>query len=128
MPDKLSPAGRILILRTCTLLLAALMCWPAYGIVRKRKTRTNRQPDTMAVVLHSPEVPVSRKMLTSAFPVKISVEGRVVQIQSDRGQLLPVYTHSGVLFLTARLNKGKNWLAGLPRGSYFINNQLVTIR
>ena len=66
-------------------------------------------------------------MSTSAFPVQITVTGRVVQIQSDHNQLLPIYTHSGVLYLTARLNKGINWLGGLPRGRYFINNRPITI-
>jgi len=80
------------------------------------------------VILPSPEMPTSRKMSTSAYPVKISVTGRVVQIQSDRSQLLPIYTNTGVLYMTARLNKGTNWLGGLPRGSYFINNRPITIQ
>lgn len=69
----------------------------------------------------------SRKMSTSAYPVQLNVIGRAVQIQSDHSQLLPIYNQNGVLYMTARLNKGTNWLGGLPRGKYFINNRPITI-
>ena len=112
-------------MRIMLLLLAAAVCGQADGAVRRRKVR--HKPDTLTLPLTSPEMPVSRKMNTSAFPVKITVTGRMVQIQSDRNQLLPIYTRSGVLYLTARLNKGTNFLGGLPRGHYFINNRPITI-
>ena len=127
---------RTSILRICLLLLAFILCWPMEGAVRKRKLKVRRNPDSLIVPLPSQirsgvagtlEMPSSRKMSTSAFPVQISVTGRVVQIQSNQNQLLPIYTHSGVLYLTARLNKGTNWLGGLPRGHYFINNTPITI-
>lgn len=118
---------RTLILRICLLLLAVILCWPAEGAARKRKVRVNRNPDSLAVALISPEMPSSRKMNTSTYPVKITVSGRAVQIQSDFNQLLPIYTHNGVLYLTTRLSKGTNWLGGLPRGRYFINNKPITI-
>lgn len=118
---------KALIVRTGVLLLAVLLCLPAAGALRRRKIQTRRNSDTLAVVPPSPEVPSSGKMNTSAYPVQITVTGRVVQIQSDRGQLLPIYTQGGVLYLTARLNKGTNWLGGLPRGRYFINNRPITI-
>lgn len=100
---------------------------PVEGAARKRKIFSRRNPDTLVVAMPSPEMPVSRKMNTSAFPVQITVTGRVVQVQSDHNQLLPIYNQNGVLYLTARLNKGKNWLGGLPRGRYFINNRPITI-
>ncbi|MCH5168712.1 MAG: hypothetical protein J1F27_03650 [Prevotellaceae bacterium] len=112
-------------IRTFLLLLAIAMCWPAYGAVRKR--RVSRSPDTLMVPFMQPEMPLSKKMNTSIFPVQITTTGRMVQIQSDHNQLLPIYTRSGALFLTARLNKGTNWLGGLPRGHYFINNRPITI-
>lgn len=118
---------RTSIQRICLLLLVALLCWPVEGALRKRKVQVRRNPDTLVVAIPSPEMPLSRKMNTSAFPVQISVTGRVVQIQSDRNQLLPIYNQNGVLYLTARLNKGKNWLGGLPKGRYFINNRPITI-
>ena len=114
-------------LRICLLLLAVILCLPAEGAMRKRKIRQNRNPDSLVVAVLSHEVPTSRKMNTSAYPVQITVTGRVVQIQSDRSQLLPIYNHNGILYLTARLNKGTNWLGGLPRGRYFINNRPITI-
>lgn len=113
-------------MRIFLLLLAAAMCWQADAAVRKRKVRRN--PDTLAVPLRAPEMPVSRKMNTSVFPVQITVTGRMVQIQSDHNQLLPIYNQNGVLYLTARLNKGSNWLSGLPLGLYFINNRPITIK
>lgn len=118
---------RITIKRICLLLLVGMLCWPTDGAARKRKTRPRRNPDTLVAVMPSPEMPVSRKMSTSAFPVQINVTGRVVQIQSDRAQLLPIYNQNGVLYMTARLNKGTNWLGGLPQGRYFINNRPITI-
>jgi len=118
---------RVTLLRICLFVLAALLCWPAEGALRKRKIQTRRSADSVLVVT-SPEMPTSRKMSTSAFPVQINVMGRFLQIQSDRGQLLPIYTQGGALYLTARLNKGTNWLGGLPRGRYFINNRPITIQ
>lgn len=123
-------------LRICLLLIAFILCWPVEGAVRKRKLQGRRNPDSLVVVMPpllrssangTPEMPSNRKMNTSVYPVQITVTGRVVQIQSDHNQLLPIYTNSGVLYLTARLNKGTNWLGGLPRGHYFINNKPVKI-
>lgn len=113
--------------RIWLLLLAALVCCPAWGAARKRKQRTYRAPDTLVLAMPSPELSSSRKMNTSAYPVQISVQGRAVQVQSDHAQLLPIYNQFGVLYLTARLSKGRNWLGGLPRGKYFINNRPITI-
>lgn len=118
---------RTLTQRIFLLLLAAMLCMPADGDVRRRKVKAHRSPDSMAVATPSPEMTSSRKMSTSAYPVQIAITGRVVQIHSDRNQLLPIYTQNGVLYLTARLNKGKNWIGGLPAGRYFINNKPVTI-
>lgn len=118
---------RTSVLQICVLVLAAVLWQSAEGAVRKRKVGVRHNPDTLALAMPSPEMPSRGKMVTSAFPVQISVTGRVVLIQSDHNQLLPIYTHTGVLYLTARINKGKNWLGGLPRGRYFINNRPITI-
>ena len=91
---------RITILRMCLLLLAVILCLPAESAVRKRKIRPNRNPDSLVAAVLSHEPPSSRKMNTSAFPVQISVTGRVVQIQSDHSQLLPIYNQNGILYLT----------------------------
>ena len=119
---------KVLIMRIGVLLLAVVLCLPAAGGLRKRKTQARIKQDTVTLTMPSLDLPSSRKMSTSAYPVKISITGRVVQIQSDHSQLLPIYTNTGVLYMTARLNKGTNWLGGLPRGRYFINNRPITIQ
>ena len=119
--------GKTTIWKICLFVLACMLCWPAEGAARRRKIFSRKNPDTLVVATPSSEMPVSRKMNTSAYPVQITVTGRVVQIQSDRAQLLPIYNQNGVLYMTARLNKGTNWLGGLPRGRYFINNRPITI-
>ena len=101
--------------------------WTKQNNSIKLLLRKLKRHDTLVVAVPNPEIPSSRKMNTSAFPVQITVMGRAVQIQSDYNQLLPIYTGNGVLYLTARLNKGTNWLGGLPRGRYFINNRPLTI-
>ena len=118
---------RVSTLRICLLLLAAILWLSADGAARRRKIPARRSPDSLVMARPSPEMPSTRKMSSSAYPVQITVTGRVVQIQSDHSQLLPIYTQGGALYLTARLNKGKNWLGGLPRGRYFINNRPITI-
>ena len=67
-------------------------------------------------------------MSTSTYPVRIEVHARAVMLHSDHVQLLPIYTRGGVLKMTLRLNKGTNWLSGLPRGNYFINNRPVAVK
>jgi hypothetical protein len=67
------------------------------------------------------------RMMTSPAPVEIHQQGRHLCITSRYAQLLPVYNASGTLYSSFRLAKGTNWLSGLPRGSYFINNRKFTI-
>ena len=67
------------------------------------------------------------RMMTSPAPVEIHQQGRHLCITSRYAQLLPVYNASGTLYSSFRLTKGTNWLSGLPRGSYFINNRKFTI-
>lgn len=94
----------------------------------RRKVRRHVAPDTM-LVLHrdNSDMPLTNKMSTSAYPVQMAVQGRAIRIQSDRNQILPVYTQSGAFYMAMRLQKGTNWLNGLPRGRYFINNRPIAI-
>lgn len=69
-----------------------------------------------------------RKMSNSVYPVQMHVVGSAVRVESPDNQILPIYTHSGAFYLIMRLNKGTNWLNGLPKGKYFINNRLITIK
>lgn len=71
---------------------------------------------------------VQRKMSHSAYPVQLHVVGTSVRVQSQESQILPIYTDNGAFYLIMRLNKGTNWLNGLPEGRYFINGRLITIK
>lgn len=87
-------------------------------------------PDTVAPLPRSRDIDIkeSRKMATSTYPVRIQVTMNAVQIHSDHNQILPIYTRNGSFYMAARINKGVNWINGLPRGHYFINNRPVTIK
>lgn len=67
------------------------------------------------------------KMLHSAFPVQIKVRGKSMQVISKFNQVLPVYNAGGAFYGVFKLNKGTNWINGLPRGTYYINNTKITI-
>ena len=71
---------------------------------------------------------VQRKMSHSVHPVQLHVVGSSVRVQSTEPQILPIYTDNGAFYLIVRLNKGTNWLNGLPEGRYFINGRLITIK
>lgn len=94
-----------------------------------------QQRDTLSrrAVPHSLPTPTAdlpylrHRMMTSPAPVEIHQQGRHLCITSRYAQLLPVYNASGTLYSSFRLAKGTNWLSGLPRGSYFINNRKFTI-
>lgn len=74
------------------------------------------------------EVPFQTgRLATSTFPVEMKVKGSSLCITSKYSQLLPIYTRGGTFYMAMRLNKGLNWLNGLPRGRYIINNQSVSI-
>ena len=92
-----------------------------------RKKRVAAKPDTIPLVEKMQDFGRTGRMSCSTFPVKIHTSGRAVQIQSDYSQILPIYTRTGAFFMAVRLNKGVNWLNGLPRGHYFINNRPITI-
>lgn len=70
---------------------------------------------------------MQRRMVQSAFPVTVTMRGNAICVRSKYNQLLPVYTQNGVFYAAFRLTKGTNWLSGLPRGTYIINNQRVTV-
>ena len=72
-----------------------------------------------------PQLP--SRMMSSPLPVEIRQQGRQLCIKSRYAQLLPIYTASGTYYSSMRLIKGTNWLTGLPRGAYMINNQRYTI-
>ncbi|MBR4645075.1 MAG: hypothetical protein IKO73_07985 [Bacteroidaceae bacterium] len=114
-----------LVVRTIVLLFALLVLLPIGASMRKK--RVVAKPDTTSLVEKIQDFGQTGRMSCSTFPVKINTSGRAVQIQSDHSQILPIYTRTGAFFMAVRLNKGMNWLNGLPRGHYFINNRPITI-
>lgn len=70
---------------------------------------------------------IKTKMLNSTFPVTIQLKGSRLCVTSKYVQLLPVYTDKGVFYGMFRLNKGTNWISGLPKGVYYVNNRKISI-
>ena len=66
-------------------------------------------------------------LMSSPLPVTIRQQGRQLCVTSRYNQLLPVYSDNGSYYSAFRLAKGTNWLTGLPRGRYIINNKRYTI-
>ena len=73
------------------------------------------------------EYGLQRGMTLSAYPVEMKLMGRALRIKSSYNQILPIYTENGMLYMAMRITRGINWLNGLPRGKYFINNHPITI-
>lgn len=114
------------VLRMSAMAVVLFISATAYGEMR-RKIRW-RKKDTIRVEHRIAEQPSMRTAMSmSLYPVKIETKGRLVCIQSDHEQLLPIYNSTGTLYMAMRLRKGTNWLNGLPRGRYLINNQPVTV-
>ena len=108
-------------------LLLALVPTTLRADVQQRDTLSRR---AIPHYLPTPAVDLPNlrhRMMTSPAPVEIHQQGRHLCITSRYAQLLPVYNASGTLYSSFRLTKGTNWLSGLPRGSYFINNRKFTI-
>lgn len=67
------------------------------------------------------------RKLSSTYPIEIKKKGSSLLVTSGHSQLLPVYKANGVFYGLFRLNKGTNWISGLPRGTYIINNSKFTL-
>ena len=114
-----------LVVRIMVMAVVLLVLLPIEAAVRRK--RVVAKPDTLSLVDKMQDLGRTGRMSCSTFPVKIHTSGRAVQIQSDHNQILPIYTRTGAFYMVVRLNKGMNWLNGLPRGHYFINNRPITI-
>ncbi|MDY5632734.1 MAG: hypothetical protein SPF56_09665 [Bacteroidaceae bacterium] len=68
-----------------------------------------------------------RNGATSPYPIQLSVKGNSLMIRSKKKQILPIFTDRGALYLTCQLRPGTNWVTGLPRGRYRINNRNIQI-
>lgn len=118
--------GILVILMLVGALLEVTAAAPA-GFLHKTE-RTQKQDTTIRVIQRDGDRSISRKMSHSAYPVQMSMVGNAVRVESPENQILPIYTHTGTFYLIVRLNKGTNWLNGLPKGRYFINNRLIAIK
>lgn len=94
----------------------------------KKQTITARRDSFMPHRIHEDVRTLRGHLLTSTHPVTIRQQGRQLCVNSSYRQLLPVYKADGTFFSAFRLFQGSNWLTGLPRGSYYINNQRYTIQ
>lgn len=113
-------------LRIILFVMAAMLTGvviPSQMAAQVERTDTlSRQP---ALTTQNPEV--QNRMMTSPLPVSIRQQGRQICVQSRYNQILPIYTEGGVFYTAFRLSKGTNWLSGLPKGTYYINNRKFTI-
>ena len=123
-----------LYIRSCALVLVLLFA-PALAAdlladhqQTSQSIRRRINQDSSYMIVRRMEVPQLRsRMLTSPLPVEIRQQGRQLCIKSQYNQMLPIYTAGGTYYSSMRLTKGTNWLTGLPRGAYMINNQRYTI-
>lgn len=111
-------------------LLAGIGSMAAGPVTRIWPKKKKTVQDTAVSVVKSRDFNMKEtgKMLTSTYPVRIQVAMNAVEVHSDHNQILPIYTRSGAFYMAARINKGINWINGLPRGHYFINNRPITIK
>lgn len=110
------------------LLLIALLVTADFESVHSQSLRMPNANDSLLFPRTMMDFKTRRKMNVSAYPVQMYVEGKVVRIHSNYSQILPIYTRNGTFYMAMKLNKGTNWLTGLPRGQYFINNRPLTIK
>lgn len=115
---------KVVLLFSASLFVADLSTASAEQQIR----RSHRTEDSLTFPRSLQDFRERSRMTVSAYPVRMYVDGRVLRIHSDYNQILPIYTQSGSFYMAMRLSKGTNWLSGLPRGRYFINNRLLTIK
>lgn len=103
-----------------TMIFAIASVWPLAAQTERADSLSQQQSPSAVSEVRG-------RMMTSPLPVSIRQQGRQICVQSRYNQLLPVYTESGTFYTAFRLSKGTNWLTGLPKGSYLINNRKFTI-
>lgn len=67
------------------------------------------------------------RRVSSTYPIEVKVRRGSLLVTSQYTQMLPIYKGNGVFYGLFRLNKGTNWINGLPRGTYIINNSKVVV-
>lgn len=109
------------------LLLAAMVLASTWAMADQQVVRRMAKDSVTVSALKWGEMSTGR-MMRSAYPVRLSVKGHSLRVTSKYEQVLPIYTQSGALYVAMQLNPGVNWLNGLPRGRYRINNRTINIR
>lgn len=109
-------------------LLVSVLFWVTgvYGALGT-DSRPQFRADSAYHHMRSESGSVRGKMMDSPFPVELRQQGRQIFAQTDMPQLLPVYTGAGTYYAAFRLNKGNNWITGLPKGTYYINGRKFRI-
>lgn len=109
----------VVLLMSCVMLLAMVQ------VAIAQPQRTDSLTQNKALTSEPDEM--RGRMMTTPLPVTLRQQGRQICVQSRYNQLLPIYTESGTFYTAFRLNKGTNWITGLPKGTYLINNRKFTI-
>ncbi len=110
------------------LLLTLVVALGSMQAMADRDTMKTVMPDSVNVRASAwTEVKSLGKMAQSAYPINLTVKGNSLCVSSKHSQVLPIYTQGGSLYLAMKLTPGENWLYGLPRGRYRINNRIVNI-
>ena len=117
---RLCPLPRLLILAVLTLSAAIAMA--------NRQPQRRLHKDSLTLAARSWDERTLGRMTQSLYPVKLTVKGRSLRITSKHEQVLPIYTQGGTLYVAMQLTPGVNWLYGLPRGRYLINNRSINIK
>ena len=109
------------------LLLVLLFLTSTWAVADRQNTRRLGKDSITVSALKWGELSTGR-LVQSAYPVRLTIKGRSLKVTSKYEQVLPIYTHSGTLYVAMQLNPGVNWLNGLPRGRYRINNRTISIK
>ena len=108
--------------------LVAILVLVSMQVFADRQVTRRLAKDSLTVDAPSWNENPATRMMQSAYPVKLAVKGRSLRINSKHEQVLPIYTQGGTLYLAMQLTPGVNWLNGLPRGRYRINNRTINIK
>lgn len=114
-----------------TFMIAFMMCVALSAYATERNwfdKHTKIVQDTVLQASHEAETVTMRtQMVKSAHPVTIKISGNSICVKSKYQQTLPIYSQNGIFYAAFRLMRGTNWLSGLPKGTYVINNKKITI-
>lgn len=120
---QISHARRKMIL-WCCMMLAVLQVAAQHTVVVSQESQDSTQknvPYTEFSTVHK------NKKVSSRYPVVIRKKGSSLMVTSKNVQLLPVYKANGRFFGMFHLTKGTNWICGLPKGNYLINDVRISI-